>query len=210
MSRIGVLILAAGASTRLGQPKQLLSYQGKPLIRQMAEVAIGSGCQPVGVVLGAYADTIEPHLTDLNIHIAYNAQWQTGMAGSIQCGLRKLLTLAPDLEAIVLMVCDQPFVSPHLIHQLIQGYQVSNHLIVASEYAGIHGVPALFHRTFFPELNMLQGDVGAKSIIRQHRSCSLGIPFLKGAIDLDTPEDLNRLRRKNSLRTNNFYQSHLS
>jgi molybdenum cofactor cytidylyltransferase len=128
---------------RLGQPKQLLSYQGKPLIRQMAEVAIGSGCQPVGVVLGAYADTIEPHLTDLNIHIAYNDQWQTGMASSIQCGLRKMLSFTPDLEAIVLMVCDQPSVSPDLIHQLIDGYKISNHPIVASEYAGILGVPAL-------------------------------------------------------------------
>jgi molybdenum cofactor cytidylyltransferase len=143
--------------------------------------------------LGAYAETIEPHLTDLDIHIFCNEQWSTGMAGSIQCGLRNMLAISPELDAIILMVCDQPFVSPMLIHQLICGYQISNYPIVASEYAGILGVPALFHRTFFPELFSLQGDVGAKSIIRQHRSRSLGIPFIEGAIDLDIPQNLDIL-----------------
>lgn len=190
MSEIGILILAAGASTRLGQPKQLLSYQGKPLIRQMTEVAIASGCQPVGVILGAYAETIEPHLTDLDITIICNEQWSTGMASSIQCGLREILAIAPELDAIVLMVCDQPFVSSDVIHQLISGYQTSNCPIVASEYAGILGVPALFHRSLFPELLTIQGDMGAKAIIRRHRSRCLGIPFAEGAIDLDTPHDL--------------------
>jgi molybdenum cofactor cytidylyltransferase len=193
MSGIGILILAAGASTRLGHPKQLLDYRGKPLIRQMAEVAIASICQPVGVVLGACAETIAPHLADLDIHIACNEQWQTGMASSIQCGLRKMLDVDPNLEAIVLMVCDQPFVSPHLIHQLISEYQTSNSLIVASKYAGILGVPALFHKTVFSKLFALQGDVGARSIIQQHRSHCLSIPFAEGAIDLDTPNDLNIL-----------------
>ncbi|MBE9229446.1 nucleotidyltransferase family protein [Phormidium sp. LEGE 05292] len=192
MSRIGILILAAGASTRLGQPKQLLSYQGKPLIRQMAEVAIASECQSVGVVLGAYAEAIEPHLSNLGIHIFYNEHWSTGMAGSIQCGLREMLVRFSELDAIVLMVCDQPFVSTHLIHQLISGYQISNYPIVASKYADTLGVPALFHKTFFPALLTLQGDVGAKSIIRQHHSCCLGIPFAEGAIDLDTHQHLEQ------------------
>lgn len=191
MARIGILILAAGASTRLGQPKQLLSYQGKPLIRQMAEVAIASNCQQVGVVLGAYALAIEPHLSNLNLHIFYNENWSRGMASSIECGLREMLTISLELDAIVLMVCDQPFVSSDLINKLIAGYRDLNYPIVASEYAGILGVPALFHKTFFPELLTLQGDVGAKSIIRKHHSCSLGIPFAQGAIDLDTPQHLN-------------------
>ncbi|MBD2261171.1 nucleotidyltransferase family protein [Pseudanabaena sp. FACHB-2040] len=193
MSRIGILILAAGASSRLGQPKQLLSYQGKPLIRQMAEVAISSGCHPIGIVLGAYGETIQPYLADLGIHIIYNKQWQTGMAGSLQCGLREILMLSPDLDAIVLMVCDQPFVSPRLIHQLISSYQALNYPIVASKYAGILGVPALLHRSFFPDLFALQGDMGARVIIQQHRSRSLSIPFAEGAIDLDTPQSLEIL-----------------
>ncbi|XWK89613.1 MAG: nucleotidyltransferase family protein [Phormidium sp.] len=193
MARIGILILAAGASTRLGQPKQLLFYQGKPLIRQMAEVAIASNCQQVGVVLGAHAEAIVPHLSNLDIHIFYNKNWSRGMASSIQCGLREMLRVSVELDAIVLMVCDQPFVSPDLIHKLIAGYRDLNYPIVASEYAGILGVPALFHKTFFPELLTLQGDVGAKSIIRQHHSHSLSIPFNQGIIDLDTPQDLQFL-----------------
>lgn len=193
MSGIGILILAAGASTRLGQPKQLLSYRGKPLIQHIAEVAIASGSQAVGVVLGAYAETIEPHLATLNVHVIYNQHWSTGMASSIQCGLQEILMLSPNLDAIVLMVCDQPFVSPHLIQQLMSGYRTSNYPIVASEYAGTLGVPALFDKTFFPKLSTLQGDVGAKSIIRQHCSHSLSLPFLEGAIDLDTPQNLSIL-----------------
>lgn len=193
MSGISILILAAGASTRLGQPKQLLSYQGKPLIRHMAEIAIASGCQPVGVVLGANYKTIFPCLSDLKAHIIYNENWSTGMASSIFCGLKELLSLSPELDAIVLMVCDQPFVSSDLIQQLIAGYQFSHYPIVASEYADVLGVPTLFNRTFFSDLFQLQGDRGAQSIIRQHRSCVLGIPFAKGIIDIDTPQNLDIL-----------------
>jgi molybdenum cofactor cytidylyltransferase len=193
MSGIGILILAAGASTRLGQPKQLLNYRGKPLIRHMAEVAIKSGCQSVGVVLGAYADSIAPHLVNLDSQIIHNEQWQTGMASSIQCGLHEMVTIAPKLDAIILMVCDQPFVCPNLIHQLIDKYHATTLPIVASEYAGVLGVPALFHQALFPELASLQGDVGAKSIICQHRSHTSSIPFLEGIIDLDVPQDLKIL-----------------
>lgn len=190
MSRIGILILAAGASTRLGQPKQLLDYCDKPLIRHMAEVAIKSACCPVGVVLGAYAEIIAPHLDNLHIHIIYNKHWQTGMASSIRCGLERMLTIMPELDAIVLMVCDQPFVSSDLICQLVGQYHATNCAIVASEYDDILGVPALFHQALFPELASLQRDVGAKSIIYQHHSQTVSIPFAEGAIDLDHPQDL--------------------
>jgi molybdenum cofactor cytidylyltransferase len=149
------------------------------LCKRSSRFAIASDCQPVGVVLGAYAETIEPHLADLDIHIIYNEHWSTGMASSIHCGLREMLAIAPELDAIILMVCDQPFVSPMLIHQLICGYQISNYPIVASEYAGILGVPALFHRTFFPKLFTLQGDVGAKSIIGGHNSKLFYVNFLQ-------------------------------
>lgn len=188
MSRLGILILASGASSRLGQPKQLLNVGGKLLIQHIAEVAIASGCHPIGIVLGAYADTIKPHLADLNCHIFDNQDWTTGMASSIRCGMRNLLAIAPELDAIDLMICDQLFVSSHLIRQLIAKYS-----IIASEYAGVLGVPALFHRMLFPNLNALQGDSGAKAIIHQYRSRCLSIPFTEGSIDLDTPEDLKFL-----------------
>lgn len=193
MSGIGLLILAAGASTRLGQPKQLLPYRGTTLIRHIAEVAILTGCQPVAIVLGACAETIEPHLADLTVQIIHNERWSTGMASSIHCGLKQMQLTTPNLEAIVLMVCDQPFVTSHLLQRLVSGYQTSQSPIVASEYAHTLGVPALFDKSLFSELDALQGDMGAKSIIRQHRSWALGIPFAEGAIDLDTPESLDIL-----------------
>lgn len=193
MSGIGILILAAGASIRLGQPKQLLHSRGKPLIRQMAEVAIQSGCHPIGIVLGAYTETIAPHLANLNIKIIHNEQWQTGMASSIRCGLEEMAAIVPELDAIVLMVCDQPFVTPNLIRHLINKHRTTNFPIVVSAYGEVLGVPALFHKTLFPELKTLQGDVGAKFIIRQYRSRVLSIPFVEGAIDLDIPQDLKIL-----------------
>lgn len=194
MSNIGIIILAAGASTRLGQPKQLLSYQGKTLIQHIAEVGIHSFCQPVVVILGAYAEIIQPHLANLDIHIVYNQDWSTGMASSIQCGLNAIQTIAPNIDAIVLMLCDQPFVSHDLINRLVREYQTTNYTIVASEYAGIVGVPALFHKTLFSELALLQGDIGARKTIRQHFSSCLSVPFSEGAIDLDTIEDYERFQ----------------
>lgn len=193
MSRIGVLILAAGASTRLGQPKQLLNVRGQPLIRYTTDVAIASDCHPIGIVLGAYADVIKPHLAGFNGYIFYNNDWSTGMASSIRSGLRNLAAIAPALEAIVLMVCDQPFVSSHLIRQLVAKHSISSYPIIASEYADILGVPALFHRIFFPNLDRLQGDIGAKAIIRQYQSHCLSVPFTEGRLDIDTPEDLKSL-----------------
>ncbi|MBD0270119.1 MAG: nucleotidyltransferase family protein [Cyanobacteria bacterium Co-bin8] len=193
MSRVGILILAAGASTRLGQPKQLLNFQGRPLIRHIAEVAASTGHQPAGVVLGAHAAAIQPHLAPLAVHIINNPDWQSGMASSLCYGLRQILCQFLDLDAVILMVCDQPLVTPALLHQLILGHQTSHCPIVASAYSGTLGVPALFHQTFFSKLLTLAGDAGARSIIEQHRALCLGIPFTGGAMDLDTPQDLEIL-----------------
>lgn len=194
MSNIGIIILAAGASTRLGHPKQLLTYQGKSLIRHTAQVAINSQCRPIVVVLGAYAASIEPYLTNLDIHITYNQHWSTGMASSIRCGINAIQTINPDIEAVVLMLCDQPFVCLNLVNQLVAGYQTTNCTIVASQYAGILGVPALFHKTLFSELCLLQGDIGARKTIRQHYSQCLSIPFSQGVVDIDTLEDYELLQ----------------
>ncbi|MBD2449960.1 nucleotidyltransferase family protein [Nostoc sp. FACHB-152] len=194
MSDIGIIILAAGASTRLGQPKQLLTYQGKALIRHIADIAIQSQCQPIVLVLGAYAETIKSHLTNLDIHIIYNQHWSDGMASSIKCGLNAIQAISPNIEAVVLMLSDQPFVSPNLIKELVAEYQTTNSLIVASKYADIVGVPALFHKTLFSELALLQGDMGARKTIRQYYSNCVSIPFAEGVIDIDTLEDYEQLQ----------------
>ncbi|PSO50184.1 MAG: 4-diphosphocytidyl-2C-methyl-D-erythritol synthase [Cyanobacteria bacterium SW_9_44_58] len=193
MGNIGIIILAAGASRRMGQPKQLLPYQGKSLIQHITAVAIDSASQPIVVVLGAYASLIAPKISDLNIRIAYNEQWSTGMASSLKFGLSKIQAITSHLDAVIVMLGDQPFVSTALIQQLVSNYRSNNFLIVASQYNNIVGVPALFHRALFPELGKIEGDAGAKFIIRRYYSSVLSIPFAEGAIDIDTPQDWKRL-----------------
>jgi molybdenum cofactor cytidylyltransferase len=159
----------------------------------MAEVALASGCGPIGVVLGAHAEVIQPHLVNLDLIIIHNSAWPTGMASSIRCGLQALLALSPALDAIALMVCDQPLVSAELLQQFLRAHRATAQPIVAAEYANILGVPALFHKTLFADLAQLQGDRGAQSLLRQHRGQCLGIPFPPGVLDIDTPEDLSML-----------------
>jgi len=195
MGKIGIVILAAGASTRLGQPKQLLPYQGKSLIEQITTVAIASHCQPIVVVLGANASQIKSKLSTYNLEIAWNEQWSTGMASSLRCGLKKIRAIAPDLNAIILVLCDQPFVSTPLLQELINGYATGNYPIVASQYGEVIGVPALFDQTLFPELTRIEGDRGARHIIHSNQSKVLRIPFPEGLIDIDTPDDLAHLSR---------------
>lgn len=195
MGHIGIVILAAGASTRLGQPKQLLLYQGQSLIEHIATVALASPCQPVVVVLGAYASQITPKLKGYNIQIAYNQQWSTGMASALKCGLATMQGMVSNLDAVIVLLCDQPFVSPDFIHELIKAYKRNNNSIIASQYGNVIGVPALFDQTLFPELTQLEGNRGAQKIIlNSDPSRVFTIPFPKGLIDIDAPEDLNNLR----------------
>lgn len=193
MGNIGIIILAAGASRRLGKPKQLLPYLGKPLIQHSIKVAIDSTCKPIVVILGAYGEKIEPYLTDFNIHITFNQQWAKGIASSIQWGIREIQKIAPNLDGVIFMLCDQPFVTTDLINQLVAKYRTKNPLIVASEYGGILGVPVLFDTTLFSEMFNLKGDMGARKLIHNHHEEVLSIPFDKGKIDIDTIEDFQKL-----------------
>jgi molybdenum cofactor cytidylyltransferase len=185
----GIIILAAGASTRLGRPKQLLQYQAQSLLHHTSTVAIASGCQPIIVVLGAYASRIEPEVVSLPVHIIENEHWATGMSSSIRMGLSTLKSIQPTLEAAVMLLCDQPLISASLIQELIDTYHRTGKPIVASDYAGIMGVPALFSQAFFSELMTLEADKGARQIIQRYGNEVACVPFPQGAIDIDTPED---------------------
>ena len=189
VSGIGLVILAAGASTRMGRPKQLLEYQGSTLIHHAASTAVDSLCEPIVVVLGAYAERIEPEIKSLPVTIAPNPDWRDGMSTSLRVGMETLLTLTPKLDALVLMLCDQPFVSTSLINQLVGTYQAGKRTIVACQYAGVVGVPALFGKNFFSLLSTLQGDRGARQVIQQSLATLVSVPFPAGAFDIDTPTD---------------------
>jgi molybdenum cofactor cytidylyltransferase len=191
---VGLIILAAGASTRMGTPKQLLTYRGCTLIRHMAEVAIASVCQPIAIVLGANGERIKPEISQFPLQIVENQQWQEGMSSSIQVGLEALLAVNQHLDAVAIALCDQPFVSPQTLNQLVEAYHLTGKPIIASEYAGTFGVPALFSRTLFSELMNLKNTEGAKQLIKRHIHEVFSIPFPDGAIDIDTPKDYEQLK----------------
>lgn len=193
-STVGLMILAAGASTRMGTPKQLLAYQGCTLIRHMAEVAIASVCQPIAIVLGANAERIKPEISQLPLQIVENQQWQEGMSSSIRAGLKALLAMNPNLDAVAIALCDQPFVSPQTLNQLVEAYHLTGKPIIASEYSGTFGVPALFSGTLFAELMNLKSTEGAKKLIKRRIHEVFSIPFPEGAIDIDTPKNYEQLQ----------------
>lgn len=187
----GLILLAAGGSARLGRPKQLLPYQGSTLLRNAAQMALSSCCHPVVIVLGAEADACRKELADLSVQITLNDQWARGMGGSIAAGVAALEKSGVD--AAVIMLCDQPGVTAEHIDLLVQTFRASGALIVASEYGGSAGVPALFARSLFPELTSLNLSHGAKPVIARHAGRVATVPFSAAAIDIDTPADYERL-----------------
>ncbi|MBA3561048.1 MAG: nucleotidyltransferase family protein [Gemmatimonadaceae bacterium] len=187
--KTGIILLAAGGSSRLGQPKQLLLYEGQTLLRRMALTAAESQCGRVIVILGKDADACAVELRDLPVRIAQNQEWAEGMVSSLRAGLAVLSEVEPEAEAVLIMVCDQPRVDGNLLRALVRQCQ-GNTSIVASGYSDALGVPAVFARRHFPELMELRGDHGAKILLAQHADLVAAVPFPEGAIDIDAPEDL--------------------
>lgn len=192
---VGVVILAAGAATRMGAVKQCLPFRNRSLLRHTVEEALTSGCHPVVVVLGAHAEQAGEELHDLPVQGVVNPRWPEGMGSSIRCGMDALIAglAGAEVEAVVLTVCDQPYFSAEIICELIAAHEQSSSRIVAAEYGGTRGVPALFSRALFPELLALEGQDGARRVIQARAEETIGVPFPEGAIDLDTPEEYARL-----------------
>jgi len=188
----GIVILAAGASRRLGQAKQLIDHDGQTLLAKTAEAALSTGMQPVIVVLGAHAEAVRHCVDWEDLTIVVNPDWKEGMASSLRTGLHHLLRTEPQTEAAILMVCDQPYVSPDILTQLLQRQAATGLPAAACTYVGRMGTPALFHRSLFPELLQLEGDTGARKWLAQHPESVATLPFGKGDLDIDTPEDLDR------------------
>ena len=191
---IGIIILAAGASTRMGEPKQLLRVAGETLLSRAVRVALETRCYPLIVVLGAEADTLRTEITAPSARIVVNQVWAEGMGSSIRCGLRALQAVATDeIEAALLMLCDQPSVTSEVLGQLIAAYQARRPLLVAADYEAngerTQGVPAIFNRQLFPELLALRGVEGARGIVKRHVAESVLIHIPEAASDVDTPDD---------------------
>jgi molybdenum cofactor cytidylyltransferase len=197
MAGIGAVILAAGASTRMSIPKQLLQFRGQAFLRRAASVALEAGCRPVVVVTGANAAACRESLRGLDVLEAENQQWESGMSSSVRVGVEALVTANPRIAAVVLMLCDQPFVIRDVIIRLVRAHYETRCSIVASRYGGSYGVPALFAKAHFAELSTLEGAAGAKQVIQKRLQKVQLLPFPEGEIDVDTPDDFARLQSTN-------------
>lgn len=194
MNSCGIVILAAGASTRLGKPKQLLQHHGKTLLDHSINEAISAKADAVVVILGKNADLFQNKINNQKINVVINKDWEEGMASSVRLGLGTLLKIKPYIDAVIFMVCDQPHISSIILNELITTQQKTTKQIVTCNYGGAIGPPALFHKKYFRELAKLKGDVGARNIIQQNMNDVATVLFPEGKIDIDTKEDFDALK----------------
>jgi molybdenum cofactor cytidylyltransferase len=190
--KLSILILAAGNSSRLGSPKQLIEFEGKTLIERITETAL-SISEEILIVLGGNLDMILPKLERFedNISTIFNPHWQEGMGTSIRIGVEKL-TNKSDL--ILILLSDQPFISKVLLQNMLQTYASSQNPITSCVYNNTLGVPILFDKSIFPELLKLSGDKGAKSFLHLYENRISIIDFPEGVIDIDIIEDIEKMR----------------
>ncbi len=183
----GLILLAAGASTRMGQPKQLMPYRGVPMVRHAATVALASSCRPVIVVTGANAEAVGAALDGLPVTIVFNAEWEGGMGTSISAGLR---ALPGEADGAVLALADQPLITSEIYDSLLSEPECD---IVAARYAGTVGVPVLFLRRYFDDLLALPASQGCKGVILSHREVCRFVDCPEAEMDVDTPEGYRRV-----------------
>ena len=193
VEKCGIIVLAAGMSSRLGCPKQLIAYNGKSLLRHVVDTALQTILRPVIVVLGAYNKAVEKEMEGLKVELIQNEGWEEGMASSLRCGLDAVQRMNPETDGIIFMVCDQPHVNKSLLDSLLSVQHKTGLPGVASSYDNNLGTPALFHKFFFAELMELKGDTGARKLIKHHVDLVTTVAFPKGIIDIDTKTDYEGL-----------------
>jgi molybdenum cofactor cytidylyltransferase len=189
------ILLAAGSSQRLGADKQATLINGVPMLTRAARLLLDAGFAMPIVVLGPRAAEHRPLLAGLPLRVVENPAAASGMASSLIAGLCSIEETAGDCDAVVVTVCDQPFVTAAHLDALVAAWRSTGSSIVASSYAGTSGVPALFAATHFAELRQLRGDRGAGPLLAGHAASVHLIPLAGGELDIDTPADLARLQR---------------
>ncbi|QGK73609.1 NTP transferase domain-containing protein [Flavobacterium sp. SLB02] len=189
----GIVVLAAGSSSRLGQPKQLLWYKNTSLLKNTISQASQIPNTTIIVVTGSNHELIQKEIIGTKIKTIFNSDWELGMSCSIVKGLKELLGLNPDIKKVILAVCDQPYLTSIVFENLISEHQKTQKGIVACTYSETLGTPVLFAKKYFNELLQLKGQEGAKKIINRFLEDTIAVPFEKGNIDIDTIEDYNEL-----------------
>jgi molybdenum cofactor cytidylyltransferase len=192
-AHVHVIVLAAGASRRLGQPKQLVQLQGRPALHIVVSNAVAVAGNAVTVVVGANASQLTYLLTHTPASSVVNKQWEEGLASSLRCGLAATPAAA---DAIMVLLGDQVCVTSDDLKRLLAAWNDQEGVIAAASYAQGIGVPAIFPRAYFSELAQLRGDEGARKVLQRNPDRVVRVPMPNAAIDLDTPEDLQTLTAK--------------
>jgi molybdenum cofactor cytidylyltransferase len=188
---LAIIILAAGSSSRLGQSKQLFTWQGKSLLEGAIETASSVGIRNICVVLGANEKIHRDKIKNFSIDIIHNPQWQLGIGNSLKFGVHHIQK--NNVVGAIVMVCDQPFLSSAHLKKMVALFDDTQKMIIASAYSQTLGVPALFHRTWFMDLLSIADSEGAKKVIQQNPDHIISVEFPEGAIDIDSPDDITQL-----------------
>ena len=184
------IVLAAGASSRFGSAKQLVRVAGRPLLHTAVARAADVAGTAVIVVLGARAAELTPLLTHSQSSVVINREWREGIASSIRAGVARL---PASCTAVLLMLVDQAAVTAEDLKRLLGAWRRQPDYIVAARYGTTTGVPAIFPRSAFSDLQSLRGDVGARALLQRNPDRVVRVPMPSAAIDIDTPEDLLKL-----------------
>lgn len=191
---VPAIVLAAGASRRLGQPKQLLRIHEETLLDRSIRLAREAGASVVFPVLGAYFAEICASIRTRDAALVCNDEWEEGISSSIRAGLHALRSLCQDATGALIMTCDQPRLTADHLRSLLRSFQEhKGSKIVASNYAGAYGVPAVFPPGAYPALERLRGDKGARALLADPRRSIVSIDFPGGEMDIDQPSDLSLL-----------------
>jgi molybdenum cofactor cytidylyltransferase len=196
MGKTGIIILAAGSSIRMGEPKQLMTYKNKTLLQHIIDEAKNASLDPVICVTGFQSGLIAESISGKAVSIVYNEDWPEGIGSGISTGIKQLLL--SDAESVILAVSDQPHVSSDLFKTMQELKDGSGKGIVAAAYAGTLGTPVLFGREYFGRLQSLNGNQGAKNIVKANLPDVCPVEFEPGSIDIDTKEDYEKLITENN------------
>jgi len=185
---LAAVLLAAGAASRFGSPKQLAEIDGVARVRRAAQAILACRAELV-VVTGAHADEVAGALRGLPVRLAHNPFWELGMGESIARGFRELLRqLAPPAAGLLCLV-DQPLVGTEQLQRLIRQHLATPRRIVVSDHGETVGPPCLFPAEFYAELTRLSGARGARSVLERHRDEVVTVELPEAALDVDRPED---------------------
>jgi len=190
---VGAIVLAAGSSSRMGRPKQLLRVQGKTLLRRAAETAAEAGCAPIVVVLREMSDELLAELRGLAVHPIESPEAAKGIGTSIRAGVGSILHHLPTLQSLVILLCDQPRVNADMLRRLIDSHRASGKPVSACAFAGTIGPPVLLESALFSRFQSLKDDQGAKALWLAQPEIVHRFACEEAAIDVDTPEDYQRL-----------------